>query len=136
MTTTGKTATEKAARLRLAGIITGLAGLAGMITWGLYMYEGGPSLIALIPLDIFYVPFAVGIAIGWKEPFWGGAALIILALLYSAGTIGTHLTIITSQPLMEQLAYPLQMTAACFLPQLISGVLFILAGTARRQKAA
>ena len=137
MINTGKQETGKsAARLRLAVIITGLAGLAGMTAWGLYNYEGGPSWLALLPVMIVCVlPFAAGIILGWSREFWGGIYLIAMALIWSAVIIGTHLTHITSQPMMEQLAYPLLMVAACYLPQMAAGVLFIFAWAVRRNNA-
>jgi len=122
---------EKHKRLRLAGLIVGIAGLIEVIVWGLFNSEGGPGWWAIPPLIVYGIPFILGLLLCWKWPLVGSISLIIIALFWLVLLTALVFSSGTSQSIVELLP-TISGILAISLPQFITGILFLLSWRAER----
>jgi hypothetical protein len=111
--------------LRPVAYLASIGLLIEIIIWGLYHYEGGPSWFAVLPLSIYIVPFALCLLIAWRKPFIGGLVLVgiaVILIIYSLA-LGLYPT---SQSVLTVLWSRFSVTLPIIIPQLITGVLFLL----------
>ncbi len=118
--------------LHRAGLIVGVGGLVGLIIWGLFNAEEGPSRYAIPGLIIFVTPFLICVLVAWKWPLAGGIALIVIALSWLIFLFVLVFSEPINQPIVPLLLSRFRLAApVTFLP-LASGILFILYWRAER----
>ncbi len=111
--------------LRPVAFFAGTAGLIEIIIWGLFHYEGGPGWGAIPPLSVYVIPFGLCLLIAWKKPFIGGLLFIGIAAILIIFVLAPGLRP-GSQPLLTVLWIRFKVTLPIIIPQLITGVLFLL----------
>lgn len=119
-------------RLRLAGLIVGLAGLIEVIVWGLFNSEGEPSWYAVIPMSVYIVPFLIGLIVSWKWSLVGGITLIVIAAFWFIVITAIYFLTPSINPVLELLSFAVLLFAALGLPYLLTGILFLLSWRAKR----
>lgn len=112
--------------LRPVALAAGVAALIETTIWVLFAYEGGPSVYALPILSIYIVPLLVCIIIAWKKPFLGGLVLIGTVVFRLIVSFAISLSLTHSANIMSILLHNVGMMLLLLLPQLITGVLFLL----------
>jgi hypothetical protein len=126
---------KRGKRLRLAGLIVGIAGIIGVTIWGLFNGEGGPGWSgwwALPEVGItFIIPFLTGLLLSWRWPLVGSIILIFIGLFWLVLLTALLFSSHTSQSIVELLPTILG-SLAISLPQLITGILFLLSWRSRR----
>jgi hypothetical protein len=122
-------------RLRLAGLIAGIAGIISVTIWGLFNGEGGPGWSgwwAIPEVGItFIIPFLSGLLLSWRWPIVGSIILIFIALFWLVLLTTLLFSSHTSQSIAELLPTILG-GLAISLPQFITGILFLLSWRAGR----
>jgi hypothetical protein len=118
--------------LRRAGFIVGLAGVAVLIVWVLFNYEGGPSRFAMPALVIYVTPLLVCVLIAWKWPLVGGIILVTISLFCLIYIIIIPFSTPITQSIPPLLLSRFRLAAPVTLPPLASGILFILYWRAER----
>jgi hypothetical protein len=111
--------------LRPVARIASIGLLIELTIWGLYHYEGGPSWVAVLPLSIYIVPFIICIIVAWEKPLFGGLLFIGIAAILVIFSLALGLKP-TSQPVLTVLWIRFSVTLPIIVPQLITGVLFML----------
>lgn len=115
--------------LRRLGLAAGVAGLIWLVIWGLFNYEGGPSWIAIAPLSVYVLPFLAGIIIAWNRPLVGGIWLIAIAIFWPAIDFA-ELAERQTTFVLSHLVHIMPV----YLPQLITGILFLLSYESRKRE--
>jgi hypothetical protein len=131
----GEPIVKRGKRLRLAGLIVGIAGIIGVTICGLFNGEGGPGWSgwwAILEVGItFVIPFLSGLLLSWKWPLTGSIILIFIGLFWLIMANVIVFSSHTSQAIVELLP-TIFGGFAISLPQSITGILFLLSWKAER----
>ena len=118
-------------RLRVAGLVTGLAGIAGFTIYRLVNDPAGAwSINAIVPIALFAIPLIIAVFMAWKFLLYGGSIVILISLFW------VFVYLAMKQPIpQEELRMSVEALVPWVIPgivpvsalPIISGVLFILA---------
>jgi hypothetical protein len=119
-------------RLRLAGLVVGIAGLIWILVLYLFFAEGGPGWWSIPALSIFGIPLILGLLLSYKQPVAGSISLIFIGVFWLLFFTIQAIVNRISQSISDVLLSISFVVVAISAPPGVAGILFWLSHKAEQ----